>query len=68
MIDYYNASLIDPVLASTFTAQQIALAQYNYIVSSVSFFFALVISYFVFRFLVWFLPSFWYKNDTRSSK
>lgn len=45
------------------TLIDIAHAQYQFIVASVSFFFALLIFYAVFKFAVWFLPKFWHRTS-----
>lgn len=40
----------------------VAIAQYQFIVASVNFFFALIFLFIVFRFLLWFLPDVWHRS------
>jgi hypothetical protein len=52
---------ITPEVANTALETQIAYAQYQFIVASISLFFAILIFYFAFKAAVWFIPRYWHR-------
>jgi uncharacterized membrane protein len=59
----YNPPILTTDQLQNATQTQIAQAQYEFIVASTTFAFAVVTMYFVFKFLVWFLPKYWYRPN-----
>lgn len=61
----------NPVIYTTnngFTSEQILFAMYQHQVATVSLLFSVVIFYFAFKFLVWFLPSYWHRRKNEKDK
>jgi hypothetical protein len=60
-----NPMLLSPTALAVADNHQILVSLYQYIVASVSFLLTLVFFYFLFRFLVWFLPSYWHRGTEK---
>lgn len=63
----HNPTLLTTEALNRATEYDILRAQYELLVATIEVTFALVTFYVIFKFLVWFLPKYWYKpsEDTK---
>lgn len=64
----HNPTILNSDQLAIAPSNVILAAIYEYIVAATSLFFALVIIYWVVKFLQWFLPKYWYRSRTNESK
>ena len=64
----HNPTLLTSDQLAIAPSNVILSAIYEYIVAATSLFFALVIIYWIIRFLQWFLPKYWYRSKHNESK
>lgn len=62
----YNPAILTPDQLAIAPSNVVLAAIYEYIVAATSLFFALIIIYWIVRFLQWFLPKYWFRSRNES--